>query len=59
MVLLPLLCTLIATILSNRAVGFRAGLGTVAKQRAYYNVAYYVLFIGLSLGVLYLVMNYL
>jgi hypothetical protein len=58
-VLLPLICTLLATIFSNREMGFRAGLGTVIKQRAYYNIAYYLLFMGISLVVLYLVMNYL
>jgi len=58
-VLLPLIATFGATVYSNRKMGFRAGLGTVAKQRAYFNVVYYLLFISLSLVVLYLAMSYI
>jgi hypothetical protein len=53
-VALPLLASIIAELLSNRAVGLRGGLRTAVRHRGYFNIVYYLILCSLSFLLVYL-----
>lgn len=53
-VALPFLASIIAELLSNRAVGLRGGLRTAVRHRGYFNLVYYAVLCSVGFLVVYL-----